>query len=364
MADDNKTSTAVRSDACSDHSNCTSEPSNDSRSCSVDSSENASSSDQNRSDNASGNEECLAKEVCLKNSQPKGSSVSGSSEEQSSSCSEDSVCRSSKCCLKSKRDIPKSKSGSECTESNATTSSTEAVSSEESSKNRKGANSNKASSDHVKPKEGAKADENKSVWSLSEDVLLRSMKEAGDGLSWEDIGKSLNRGKGECKSRWKVIKDQPLQDKSLEDEAKETGGQGKHAPTEAKAAAKDHDSQASAPADEKGETDGAANGLLRSSLEDLTEHERQKQYWREHIGRHLYPASIRVEPDAHFSQSDCLVLEMIDARYQSMRWQEAQARFYNETGRMAPLEVIRRKCEDAAARTEADISGWLDSIPD
>ncbi|TQW11211.1 hypothetical protein IF2G_02153 [Cordyceps javanica] len=97
------------------------------------------------------------------------------------------------------------------------------------------------------------------------------------------------------------------------------------------------------------------------SVEDLAEIQYQKRYWHEYIGRYLYPASIRIEPDAHFSQSDCHVLGMIDARYQRMRWLETQARFYNETGRMVPLEVIRRKC-DAAVRTESNIADWLERI--
>lgn len=361
MANDSTTSTEAGSGACPDSSNLGSEHSNDSQSCPVNSSDNASSSDQSRSHSASEDEECLAREVCLKYRQPEGSSCSGYSEGQSSSCSENSACKI-KCLLKSKRDISKSKSSSECTESNATASSTETAP-EESSENEKVAKDKKRDSEHTKPKEGSDTNGNASGWSLSEDVLLRSMKEASDGLSWEDIGKSLNRGKGECKSRWKVIKDESLQDKPSEDEAKETAEQGKQAPAGAKASTKD-DSKAPAPADGNGATDGAAIGLLRSSLEDLAENDCQKQYWREHIGRHLYPASIRVEPDAHFSRGDCLVLEMIDARYRSTRWQEIQARFFNETGRMVPLEVIRRKCEDAAARTEADIAGWLDSIPD
>lgn len=361
MANDITTSTGAGSEACSDSSNLKSEHSNDSQSCPVDSSDNASSSDQSRSHSASEDEECLAREVCLKNKQPEGSNCSGNSEGQSSSRSENSVCKS-KCLLKSKRETSKSKSSSECTDSNATASSTETVS-EESSKNKKVANDKKRDSEHTKPKEGSDTDGNASGWSLSEDVLLRSMKEASDGLSWEDIGKSLNRGKGECKGRWKFIKDEPLQDKPSEDEAKETARQAKQAPARAKASTKD-DSKAPAPADETRATGGAVNGLLRSSLEDLVENDCQRQYWREHIGRRLYAASIRVEPDAHFSRGDCLVLEMIDARYRSTRWQEIQARFFNETGRMVPLEVIRRKCEDAATRTEADIAGWLDSIPD
>jgi len=43
-----------------------------------------------------------------------------------------------------------------------------------------------------------------SGWSISEDHLLRGMKEAGD-VTWAEIGQALNRGKNEVKARWKVI---------------------------------------------------------------------------------------------------------------------------------------------------------------
>ncbi|OAQ96289.1 hypothetical protein LLEC1_00144 [Akanthomyces lecanii] len=363
MSNDNTTSVEASSDASSDLFNYKSEPRDGYQGFSVSSSENASSGDQSRSDNASVDEECLVKEVCLKTGRPNVSSCSGDAGEQSSSRSDSSVFESINCCSRSKNGDPNSKSSSEYAESNATISSTEAVSSGKPSKDGKAANSKRENGDHTKPKEGVKSGENKPGWSLSEDVLLQSMKENGDGLSWEDIGKSLNRGRNECKSRWRIIKDQVLQEIVSEDNPKESVEHGKQAPAEAKAATKDDYSRASAPADEKIMTCGAANELLSSSSEDLTEHDRQKQYWREHIGRNLYPTFTRIEPDARFSQSDCLILEMIDARYRSMRWQETQACFYNETGRMVPLEVIRSKCENAAVRTEADIAGWLANIP-
>ncbi|XWW96626.1 hypothetical protein V2A60_004603 [Cordyceps javanica] len=180
--------------------------------------------------------------------------------------------------------------------------------------------------------------QSKSRWSLSEDTLLRSLKEANDNLSWVDIGKSLNRGKSECKGA------------RMEDSAECRTP----APTKTTA---DGDSKTAASYGKQ----MAIGQVSHISVEDLAEIQYQKRYWHEYIGRYLYPASIRIEPDAHFSQSDCHVLGMIDARYQRMRWLETQARFYNETGRMVPLEVIRRKC-DAAVRTESNIADWLERI--
>ncbi|ATY66802.1 hypothetical protein CCM_03922 [Cordyceps militaris CM01] len=358
MAKD-EASNEVGSDACSNSSNYENEDSDTSQSCSEGSSEVDSSSDQNPSSSASSKEARLAEEVCLKRKQPRDSSCSGSSEEQSSSCSESSSCESSKCCLESECcAAANSVSSSEDTESHATESSTDVTPSEESSKTEKVEESNKKNKNHPKSREGAIAKEDKSGWSLSEDALLRSMKEANDGLSWEDIGNSLSRGKNECKSRWKAIKNLLSPDALSENGAKRNAEPATQPPTEAQAVpAVNSDTKAAAPTEEQEAADRGS-----TPEEDLTESDRQQQYWYEHIGRPLYPASLRVEPDAHFSPSDCRVLEMADARYRSTRWLETQARFYNETGRMVPLEVIRRKCEDAAVRTEADIDGWLKSI--
>ncbi|PQK11734.1 hypothetical protein BB8028_0003g03580 [Beauveria bassiana] len=366
MSEDDEAPEEAGSDACPETSKCKMECKQCSQSCLADSSEAGSSSDQDPSDSLSGSEECLARIVCLKKTRLKCASSSGSSEDKSSTCSVSSASESAKCHSKSKDHVPEPTSGSEDTESSTTKSSTAAAQSEDSSQSNKTSNCEKNSPEATNIKD-------KSGWSLSEDSLLRSMKEANDGLSWEEIGKSLNRGKTECKSRWKVIRNQPKQDALPEDGSNGNAEHEAPSPTEADdgtaaeadgKTAGDADPINTPPPDQR--VDEAADKVSRPHGEDdLSEHERQKQYWHRHIGRHLYPASIRIEPDAHFSQGDCRVLEMIDARYGSMRWLEAQARFYNETGRMVPLEVIRRKCEDATVRrTEADIDGWLESISD
>ncbi|KAM3429541.1 hypothetical protein MY4824_008195 [Beauveria thailandica] len=365
MSDDVEATDEAGSDACSESSKCNIECKERCQSCSADSSEAGSLSNQDPSDSPSGSEECLARKVCLKRTLRKCSNSSGSSEEQSSACSVSSASsESAKCHSESKDHVPEPTSGSEDTESSITKSSTAAAQSEESSQ------SNKTSSGDKNGPE-ATSTKDKSGWSLSEDSLLRSMKEADDGLSWEEIGKSLNRGKNECKSRWKVIKNhQPAQEALPEDgldgdDAKQD--QKAPSPTEAD---DEKTAKVSTPNQQVVEASADAEVVAARQPRDddddlMSEHERQKRYWHRHIGRHLYPASVRIEPDAHFSQSDCRVLEMIDARHGSVRWLEAQARFYNETGRMVPLDVIRRKCEDGAAvRTEADIDGWLEGISD
>ena len=48
---------------------------------------------------------------------------------------------------------------------------------------------------------------NDSGWTLSEDHLLRSLKEGGE--TWAAICSGLNKGKKDVRARWNIIKDQP-----------------------------------------------------------------------------------------------------------------------------------------------------------
>ncbi|KAF7545291.1 hypothetical protein G7Z17_g9296 [Cylindrodendrum hubeiense] len=67
-----------------------------------------------------------------------------------------------------------------------------------------------------------------SGWSISEDFLLRGMKDGSQPATWADIGNALNRSKNEVKARWKVIKDQhqqPSTDDTVEPEP--TSGSGR-----------------------------------------------------------------------------------------------------------------------------------------
>ncbi|KAJ3498788.1 hypothetical protein NLG97_g851 [Lecanicillium saksenae] len=355
MANDGASNEAA-SRACS--SRCNANSTETSNTSSADSSEASSCSVQTIAEECLKKVTCLAKEACLEQRQPKSSTCSQSSEELSSACSDDHSCKASKYCLKSKISTSESTSDSDSAHSSATKSSAAVTTSEASPGGERTKKDNASKQNSPKAQNSSLLEEENLGWTLSEDALLRSMKEANDGMSWEDIGKPLNRSKGECKARWKIIKDQDSQ----ESETKIAKGADEHqdpSHRKAKTEAKGNTGKLPAPAEEN----TAVEEISSACLEDASEHDMQRQYWHEHIGRHLYPASIKIEPDAHFSQSDCHVLEMIDARHRSRRWLETQAQFYNETGRMVPLEVIRSKCENAAVRTEPDIAGWLESIP-
>lgn len=64
-------------------------------------------------------------------------------------------------------------------------------------------------------------------WSISEDCLLRSLKESKDNLPWSEIGTALSRSRSDAKSRWSVIRDQPSQlassDETDDDEQQSLG---------------------------------------------------------------------------------------------------------------------------------------------
>lgn len=194
------------------------------------------------------------------------------------------------------------------------------------------------------------------VWSISEDELLRGIKNANDGLSWEEIGKILNVSKGDAKARWKTIRN------ALADDGGQQSSEAAPASaiaTSDKSIAETNDCNEKEGKRTKPNTEETGKGSEKDSASDsfsslslpgdtgTKESRRQKRYWRKHIHSHLYPALIEPEPDAHFTKSDCEVLASIDSQYKASRWLEMQANFYNVTGRMVPLQVIRNKCEDA-----------------
>ncbi|PNY18327.1 Uncharacterized protein TCAP_07568 [Tolypocladium capitatum] len=312
-----------------------------------------------------------------------------------------------------------------------------------------------------------------SGWTVSEDHMLRGMKESEDTPSWADIGKALNRNKNDVKGRWKVIKDQPQQfesdqkasgdeEKSADKDAKSTAesSEGTKDPSESsKPSKRAKDSARSAkeakaptkpskeakepmtsPKDPKGKGKAKAdaptkwhkgqrngkvameNKAARSKAAETNERDRdilsgeeassessfvfddddeddddgdgyyygwpqQKrhdiQYLQSNVYQAMYPRMIQPEPDEFFGERDCAVLASVDSKYKRSKWLEMQANFYNVTGRMVPLHIIRDKCERAeqegalrrqearVKRTSLDdgrrlenVEKWVDGVPE
>ncbi|KAH6892013.1 hypothetical protein B0T10DRAFT_282801 [Thelonectria olida] len=314
-------------------------------------------------------------------------------------------------------------------------------------------------------------------WTISEDCLLRGMKEAGD-VTWVDIAAALRKPKKQVQNRWKVIKDEQPRNPGAEtteaettqvettepettepetdvaglegtpvpdhiDDRVSTAQEGSdenedHTPEQTSAedtddtsskkkkqkksnkgkqAAKNTTSQNNkkkkteavgnkwhkgtrntkiaaenkkakshaAKAIQKQESDSgdeassetsssaspaAASDKSSSALTDFgygdEEHRRQMRYLQDHVYEAMYPPEIHPQPDAHLSKRDCRLLSLIDSKQKRSKWLEMQANFFNVTGRMVPLDVIRDKCESAEEaerpKTRQPIEGKQESI--
>ena len=89
---------------------------------------------------------------------------------------------------------------------------------------------------------------------------------------------------------------------------------------------------------------GIRPDLVRRQSERMAAYDTAAARLRD-LGR-LYPAEAALVPDAQWSRADCEVLAALDAKHCADRWLELQAGFYNATGRMVPLEVLRAKFGD------------------
>ncbi|KAK7425489.1 hypothetical protein QQZ08_008054 [Neonectria magnoliae] len=174
-----------------------------------------------------GHEECL-KDRCLK----AGDHAQSSSEPDSTQPSANSGQTESSTDTQSEKPAGKSKKNKKKAKSSDSGSATQTVSTTDVSSNDASTTDNKTSSQPESSADNASTNLAPSVedsskasmsngntttskqstapddpaWSISQDCLLRGMKE--DGATWADIGGALNKGKKEAKARWQVIKDQ------------------------------------------------------------------------------------------------------------------------------------------------------------
>lgn len=117
--------------------------------------------------------------------------------------------------------------------------------------------------------------------------------------------------------------------------------------------------------EEDDDDDGLHYGWPESKRQDA-------RYMRNHIYPELYPSKIRPESDEFFGEHDCAVLAAVDSKYKRSRWLEMQANFYNVTGRMVPLYLIRDKCERAEAQQPSSpvderwerVESWVQGVQD
>lgn len=244
--------------------------------------------------------------------------------------------------------------------------------------------------------------DNQSRWTISEDVLLRGMKESTDNLSWVDIGKSLNRSKNDVKARWKMIKDQtdadvgantepqecPSAEASPKNSSSKTCKAESSEPGLSKKPRRRKDktgnaSQAakSTPTPPGEEHDGILSGEEASSESSSRDHGEnesdygldegalQKRYLYRDLYGCLYPPDIRLEPDNILNEEDCATLATIASKYEQGRLLEMQANFLNAAGRKIPISYLREKLlnaqclgEDAEQNKIASVKKWIDHV--
>ena len=88
----------------------------------------------------------------------------------------------------------------------------------------------------------------------------------------------------------------------------------------------------------------------------------------------LFPGGCSVRDalvDQGFSRGDRALLEAIHDRHTGRKWLEMQANFFNVTGRMIPLHLIKAKCDTNSpgegdigylARGERKVANWTEAV--
>ncbi|KAH7008008.1 hypothetical protein EDB80DRAFT_423943 [Ilyonectria destructans] len=168
----------------------------------------------------SGHEKCL-KDRCLK-AEDSGDRPQSSSEPDSTQPSGDSWQTESSADNQSEAATSEGKKGKKKVKKGKPASSTETASTTEVTSNDMSANDNASTDPNITAEDSSKdstsncntvsskqsTTPNDSGWTISEDYLLKGMKEGDQPATWADIGSALNKSKSEVRARWKLIKDQ------------------------------------------------------------------------------------------------------------------------------------------------------------
>ncbi|CAI6100452.1 unnamed protein product [Clonostachys chloroleuca] len=228
--------------------------------------------------------------------------------------------------------------------------------------------------DQDSPAPESSGDESPAVdpnWTMSEDVILVNMKKDDRKPSWTEIAQAMHKSKKDIKARWKTLQDKMEQPSSQEEEdpsepeveqqperktrksRKRRGRRAsKHKPSaqveetivlsgeDASAEASPDDS----PADQKSPSSSSEADSLTYAGSDR-EIRRQKKYLQKHIRAKMFPPDKYPRADETFSQEDCEILASVESQYKRSKCLEMQANFYNVTGRLVPIELIRARCE-------------------
>ncbi|KAJ0388087.1 hypothetical protein COL922a_001070 [Colletotrichum nupharicola] len=93
---------------------------------------------------------------------------------------------------------------------------------------------------------------------------------------------------------------------------------------------------------------------------------RQERYIRRHVHPQLYPvppAARAPSPADKRQRQDDAILAAVASRREATKWLEMQANFFNVTGRMVPLHLIKARCEAEEDRGKAaGVRTWASSV--
>ena len=209
-------------------------------------------------------------------------------------------------------------------------------------------------------------------WTLSEDVMLKALKDSSHKLSWAAISKALNRDERNLKARWNSIRSRH----SRTDDTDAEHEIGVHKPANNPGErAHSGDTSKDGKGKYKGKRDkdwtcpggfeaargssdilsGEEGSSESSDFEEATafggndsfsnRSQLQKSYFQRHIFKRLYPETIKLVPDEHFGERDCDILASAHSKLEQSRWLDIQATFYNTTGRWVPAHILRGKFE-------------------
>ncbi|KAK2047808.1 hypothetical protein LZ31DRAFT_539505 [Colletotrichum somersetense] len=132
-------------------------------------------------------------------------------------------------------------------------------------------------------------------------------------------------------------------------------------------------STSSATSDDGEDGDGASDSPAKSYHRELVGQER---YIRGHVNPALYPPlpyplvppPNAFRPPSHAEKRqrrDDKILASVLSRREATKWLEMQANFYNVTGRMVPLHMIKARCEAEEGRSkELGVRNWATSVAD
>jgi hypothetical protein len=184
-------------------------------------------------------------------------------------------------------------------------------------------NDNNGNSNELNPADNTPGQE----WTASQDAIILAMKEGGE--TWSVIGNALGRGKDEARLHWKEITNTGDSQVSGKTDKRERSIKG-HRTVYSVSSDSEVDSEAWSPQRELANLkrrEEAALAMMSRAYDQPGESDAE---------------------DESFSTLDARVLAMLRLKRKDEKWLEIQAGFFNATGRMVDVELLKQKMDTLA----------------